>query len=130
MNKKPLRVSELSKPGSRFGIFRRLLFTSISITIIPIIIIGIYTSNIITKIGDDIGERTTIFLNKKTIDLLEMQAELTAKSVEKFLLSVENDLDLVANTLPQNEAYLNFILNMFKLLYLNYQSSTVSSDML
>ena len=92
----------------RFGIFRKVFISSLLIALLSIIIIGIYTSITMKDVADDIGARTTKILNQKTIDALELQATLTAKAVEDFLYSVENDLNYIANIPPVENVYLTF----------------------
>lgn len=110
MEKSSLLKKTITRPGTRFGIFRRVFITAILITILPIIIIGIYTSNTINQIGTEISERTTNILNRKTIDILEMQAVETADNVERFLHRIESDLEVIAGYPVSAEMYLDFAL--------------------
>ncbi len=95
-------------PNARFGIFRRVLLSLLLITIIPVIILGVYTYNTINTVGSEIIDQTERTLNRKTRDALELQAVLTAKSVEEFLRRCEKDL-LFLESLPRRpDIYLNF----------------------
>ncbi len=95
-------------PNARFGIFRRVLLAFLIITIIPVLVLGVYTLKTINSAGDEIVKRTTTTLNRKTRDALELQAVLTAQSMSDFLKRCEKDL-LYLKELPRRSGvYLTF----------------------
>ena len=96
------------RPNARFGIFRKVLFSFLALTLIPIVILGLYTLNIISDVGDEMAERTTNSLNQKIRDALELQAVLTAKSLTVFLNECNKDLETLSQLPRDANIYLRF----------------------
>jgi len=95
-------------PNARFGIFRRILITFLLITLLPLSILGIYTLNTISDVGDEIVDKTTRSLNQKTRDALELQAVYTASAVHAFLKHCEKDLVQLSELQINPRRYLKF----------------------
>jgi len=95
-------------PNARFGIFRRVLLAFMIITIIPVLVLGVYTLKIINSAGDEIVTRTTTTLNRKTRDALELQAVLTAQSLSDFLKRCETDLLYLKEMPRRPDVYVTF----------------------
>ncbi len=94
------------RPQARFGIFRKVLFSFLFVTLVPLIILGLYSLNIIGSVGEEMAERTTSSINHKIRDALELQAVLTAKSLTIFLQECEKDLINLSHLDPNPESYL------------------------
>ncbi len=94
------------RPQARFGIFRKVLFSFLFVTLIPLIILGLYSLNILGSVGEEMAERTTNSLNHKIRDALELQAVLTAKSLTIFLHECEKDLKNLSHLEPNPDLYL------------------------
>ncbi len=95
-------------PKSKFGIFRRFLFSFIMISITPLIVFFIYTSSIYDKLESNVSTHLTETIDQKTKATTELQAVLIAHSIERFLKKCESDLEAFS-TLPRTAGnYLEF----------------------
>jgi len=98
-------------PGPRFGIFQRVFILLVFFVLVPLLLITVYMISTIHDVGDEINEKTTLSLNEKTIDMLELQASETAAQISGFLKSVEADLRTIAQAEPSPSFYLTFMQN-------------------
>ncbi len=80
---------------SRFGIFKKFLFSFLLISIAPLLVFGIYTLMNISSVRTDIIKHVRTDIDQKTEETMEVQAVLTAKAVERFLRQCENDLSIL-----------------------------------
>ncbi len=95
-------------PKSRFGIFRRLLLSSIFISIVPLIILYYYTISTLDNLEAGVSKHLTETIDEKTKRTTELQASLLAGTVERFLKKCESDLDALAELEPSAKKYLEF----------------------
>ena len=95
-------------PNARFGIFRKVLISFLIISLTPIILLGLYFLNTLTAVGDEMAEKTTATVNRKIQDGLELQAVLTAKSLQVFLEQCEQDLIQIRDIEPSAGKYIQF----------------------
>ncbi len=96
------------RPQARFGIFRKVLFSFLIVTLVPLLILGIYSLDVLGKVGEEMAERTTNSINLKIRDALELQAVLTAKSLSNFLKECEKDLKNLSHIPPSPANYLAY----------------------
>ncbi len=93
---------------SNLGIFKKFLFSSLVISIIPLLAFGIYTVIKISTVRDDIVNHAIVDIDQKTQETLEVQAVLTAEAVQKFLRQCENDLLLLRQSKFSSDDFLQF----------------------
>ncbi len=97
--------------GPRFGIFQRVFVLLIVFVLVPVLLITVYMVSTIHDVGDEINEKTTVSLNEKTIDMLELQASETATQIGVFLKNIEADLQTIKEAQPSAGFYLTFLQN-------------------
>ncbi len=95
-------------PKSRFGIFRRLLLSSIFISIVPLIIFYYYTRATLDNLEKGVSKHLAETIDEKTKRTTELQASLVATTVERFLKKCESDLLALSEIPPSPEKYLEF----------------------
>ena len=95
-------------PNARFGIFRKVLISFLIISLTPILLLSVYFFNTLTDVGADMAEKTTATVNRKIQDALELQAVLTAQSLNVFLQQCEQNLTQLKDMRPSAEEYLRF----------------------
>ncbi len=95
-------------PKSKFGIFRRFLFSFILIALIPLIIFFIYTSYVYDDLEKNVSKHLTESIDQKTRETTELQAVLIAQTIERFLKKCESDLEAFAVLPRKPENYLEF----------------------
>ena len=93
---------------SNFGIFKKFLFAFLVVSLIPLSAFGIYTLIKINDVKNDIVNHTTLNIDQKTQETMELQAEVIANNVEKFLRARENDLNTLSNLQPTEKNYQRF----------------------
>ncbi len=93
---------------SNFGIFKKFLFAFLVISLVPLTAFGIYTLININNIKEDIVNHTTVNIDQKTQETIELQAALIAGEVERFLRDRVNDLQTIKNLPPSEENYIRF----------------------
>ncbi len=95
-------------PKSRFGIFRRLLLSSIFISIVPLIVLYYYSISTLDDLETGVSKHLTQTIDEKTKRTTELQASLLAATVERFLKKCESDLDALGELNPIPQKYLEF----------------------
>ena len=95
-------------PKSKMGIFRRLLLSSILISIVPLIILYYYTTSVFNDLNTGVSTHLTETIDQKTKKTTELQASLLAETIERFLKKCESDLMALSELEPSPEKYLEF----------------------
>ncbi len=95
-------------PQSRLGIFRRFLLSFLLISLIPLIVLFIYTSYVYDKLETNVSTHLTETIDQKTRGTTELQAVLIARTIEKFLKKCESDLEAFASLPRTSENYYEF----------------------
>jgi nitrogen fixation/metabolism regulation signal transduction histidine kinase len=95
-------------PKSKMGIFRRLLLSSILISIVPLIILYYYTTSVFNDLNSGVSTHLTETIDQKTKKTTELQAALLANTIERFLKKCESDLMALSELEPTPQKYLEF----------------------
>jgi PAS domain S-box-containing protein len=95
-------------PKSKFGIFRRFLFSFIAISLLPLIVFFIYTSGVYDDLETTVSKHLTESIDQKTRETTELQSVLIAHTIERFLKKCESDLEAFASLPRNSENYLEF----------------------
>lgn len=106
----PTPSSSAPRPSRRirFGIFHKILISSLLISSLPILVFGIYAYISIDSVGADIVNRVIQTLDQRTRETMELQAVLTANTVSKFLDQRVKDLFDLREQVPTELHYLQF----------------------
>ncbi len=95
-------------PKSKMGIFRKLLISTILISIVPLIILYYYTTSIFNSLEVGVSNHLTETIDQKTKKTTELQATLLAETIERFLKKCESDLMALSELCPSSAKYFEF----------------------
>jgi len=95
-------------PGTKLGIFRKFLASFLLISILPLLIFGIYSYSSMSRVGKTSIERVRESIDEKTRGTLVLQAIQTAEGVKTFLENCESDLRDLALRPVSAKMYLEF----------------------
>ncbi|MBI5591489.1 MAG: GAF domain-containing protein [Deltaproteobacteria bacterium] len=95
----------------RFSILKKFILAFLLLSIVPLAVLGAYTWHYTWKIGQSAIASSTMQLEKRALESIELQAINLANQVSQLLTSCEADL-FTLRMLPRNaETYRQFSLN-------------------
>jgi HAMP domain-containing protein len=96
------------KPWFRSGIFRKILFSILAVSLLPLVVLGGLALHSANEAGTTAIARSRAALDDKATEALELRAVETANAVARFLEEREADLRTLARLPCTTEAYLAF----------------------
>lgn len=108
MNNIEKKTTNLFKRFGQDSIYKKALLVSLGISIIPILVFGLYTIITLNSTKDEIVNEIQIVVEDKVRDALELQAFQTANLVSRFLKQRETDLINLSDIIPTDKHYLDF----------------------
>jgi HAMP domain-containing protein len=96
------------KTAFRSGVFRRLLLSSLLVSLLPLVVLGAFTLHSIRNAGEEAIALSRVALDEKSAEALEVRTVETARAVARFLEDREADLRALALLPRSPEAYLAF----------------------
>ncbi len=95
----------------RFSILKKFIFAFLLLSIVPLAVLGAYTWHYIWKIGQSAIASSTVQLEKRARESIELQAINLANQVSQLLLSCEADLFTLQMLQRDAEIYRRFSMN-------------------
>lgn len=95
----------------RFSILKKFIFAFLLLSIVPLAVLGTYTWHYIWKIGQSAIASSTMQLEKRAMESIELQAINLANHVSQLLLSCEADLHTLQMLQKDGETYRRFSMN-------------------
>lgn len=101
-------TDQKSSSISQFGIYKKVLILTLSISITPMLLFGLFTLVTLDNTTEKVVNEISTVIDQNFRETIELQAVLTARSVERFLKQRENDLRDLAELIPTDRHYYDF----------------------
>ncbi len=95
-------------PSKKLGIFRKFLISFLLISILPLLLFGLYSYSSISRVGKTSIQRVKETIDEKTKETLIMQAVQAAGEIRSFLENREIDLNELLQRPATPKSYLDF----------------------
>jgi PAS domain S-box-containing protein len=95
----------------RFSILKKFIFAFLLLSIVPLAVLGAYTWHYIWKIGQSAIDSSTMQLEKRALESIELQAINLANQVAQLMLSCEADLFTLQMLQKDADTYRRFSMN-------------------